>query len=608
MHRFKERARGHPEQVALRHRRGEGWADITWRDYDGLVTRAAHGLTALGFEPGDRLAILAHNRPEWHVADLACLMLGGVTVPVYETSSAEQIAHILGNSEAKIAVVDSSLRVERVVEGRGGLPRLERVIGIDEGAGAESTWAELLTAGSEGRGSSLSDALGSIRAEDPATLVYTSGTTSRPKGVVITHRNIVWTADAVQSRIPIGPGARTLSYLPLSHIAERMVSHFLQIHYGSTTWFAESLVTVPEDLRACRPTYFFAVPRVWEKFFARFQEQTGGLGSSSLRGRLLRGALRVGRAKAEAEQASVRNGGALSEGRLPARLRLQHRLLDALVLAKVRSEMGLDECALPLSAAAPLDPELVWFFHSLGIRIAEGYGQTEDTGPTTWNPPEAVKIGTVGPALDGLELKLGEDGEILVRGGNVTPGYFRDEAATRALLDADGFMHSGDIGAIDELGYLTITERKKDLIITAGGKNVAPQEVENRIKRCDLVSQVVVVGDRRPFLTALITLDEDNVVEWAERRGLATDLAVLAGDELLLEEIGAHVASVNESFSRIEEVKKFRVLERDFAQEADEVTPTLKVKRRRVNETYAAVIEAMYDKRSPSAASASPPQ
>lgn len=608
VHRFRERARSHPEQVALRCKRAGEWVDITWREYESSVVRVARGLVGLRFERGDRLAILAHNCPEWHIADLACLLLGGVTVPVYETSSAEQIAHILTDSEARFVVVDDPLRVAKVVEVRADLPHLERLIGMEEKAGEDITWAELLATGSEVEESAALQTFDSIGPDDPATLVYTSGTTGRPKGVVITHRNIVWTADAVQGRIPIGPGARTLSYLPLSHIAERMVSHFLQIHYGSTTWFAESLATVPDDLRACRPTYFFAVPRVWEKFHARYQERVGALDPGSLRSRLLRRALQVGRARAEAEQTSVKSGDTLSEAPLPLRLRLQHVLFDALVLRTVRSGMGLNECALPLSAAAPLDPELLWFFHSLGIRIAEGYGQTEDTGPTTWNPPEAIKIGTVGPALDGLELKLGDDGEVLARGDNLSPGYFKDRDATRGLIDADGFMHSGDVGTIDALGYLTITERKKDLIITAGGKNVAPQEVESRIKRCQLVSQVVVVGDRRPFLTALITLDEDRAAQWAAKLGLSNDLASLAGDGRLLEEIGEHLAEVNESFARVERVRKFRVLERDFRQEADEMTPTLKVKRRQVSEAYAEVIESMYDEASPPSAWARAPE
>ncbi|MGH2819040.1 MAG: AMP-dependent synthetase/ligase, partial [Actinomycetota bacterium] len=270
--------------------------------------------------------------------------------------------------------------------------------------------------------------------------------------------------------------------------------------------------------------------------------------------------------------------------------------------------VGLGECRLSLSAAAPLNPELIWFFHSIGIKITEGYGQSEDNGPTTWNPPDAVKIGTVGTALPGIQLKLAEDGEILAKGGNVTPGYYKNEEATRELIDEDGWMHSGDVGEIDRHGYLKITDRKKDLIITAGGKNVAPQEIENKLKFHGLISQVVVIGDRRPFLTALITLDEEKAPEWARQHGIDGDVAAIAGHERTLKEMQSTIDELNESLAKVEGIKKFRVLERDFLQEENEITPTLKVKRKQIGEFYAGIIEEMYRKDTPESGSARAPE
>jgi long-chain acyl-CoA synthetase len=425
--------------------------------------------------------------------------------------------------------------------------------------------------------------------------------------VMLTHSNIWWTAVHSQSRLPLGDlselatDARTLSYLPLSHIAERMISHFLHIFYGTETWFAESMDTVPQDLAACEPTYFFGVPRVWEKFYARIQDALDEDPSSptdKIKRALLKQALAAGQRVTEAEQEAVAAGGKLEDAKLKPLLRAKHSVLEKLVLQKLRRRVGLGQCGLALSAAAPLNPNITAFFHALGIKITEGYGQSEDSGPTCWNPPDAMKIATVGPPLDGVEVTIAPDGEILVRGGNVTPGYYKNEAATQELLDGSGFMHSGDIGVLDEFGYLTITDRKKDLIITAGGKNIAPQEIENRIKLHPLVSHVVVIGDQRPFLSALITLDPDKLPAWNE--GKAEGSAFASSEQAaVLHEIEIAIEEVNKSFSHSEGIRKFRVLERDFLEEENEITPTLKVKRKQINEKYDDAIEEMYRERSP---------
>lgn len=612
---FWDRTQTTPNKSALRYKENGVWTDISWADYGTRVRTVGKGLLALGFGHGDKMSLLSKNRPEWHVADIACLSIGGATVPVYATNSPEQVAYIVEHSDTKIVVVEDLDQLDKVLKMRSELPKLEKVIvisGYDNSADKDLvlSWDDLIAAGNALPDEHFDDARTKVGPGDLATFVYTSGTTGPPKAVMLTHANVWFTCESGRKMIaPPDPArARTISYLPLSHIAERMISHFLHIYYGSQTWFAESLDTLLDDLKEVKPTYFFAVPRVWEKFYAGIQGKLAAADPNDRKVKLALSAIETGREVTKLEQAAVDDGKNLSDARLPLGLKLKHRLLDKLVLTKLREAIGLDQCDLPLSAAAPLNPELIWFFHSIGIKIAEGYGQSEDNGPTTWNPAEAVKIGTVGKPMPGVEVKIAEDGEILARGANVSPGYYKDEEATRELIDSEGWMHSGDVGELDEHNYLKITDRKKDLIITAGGKNIAPQELENRIKFHNLISQVVVIGDRRPFLSALITLDEEAVPAWAAAHGIEGDLAQVAGNELTLKELEVWMDSINEKLAKVEGIKKFRVLERDFRQEDNEITPTLKAKRRQINEIFAEAIEGMYDKESPRSASASAPE
>jgi long-chain acyl-CoA synthetase len=609
--RFHEHVRNRPDKVALRYKSVGDWRDITWRDYGEAVKKSAKSLLSLGFQHSDKVALLSGNRPEWHIADVAAMSIGGATAAIYATNSPEQVAYIIGHSEARIAFVDVTDQLEKILKMRSDLPRLEKVV-VFEGYEGDAngdfvmTWDDFLALGREVDDSRYDDATRAVKPDDLATFVYTSGTTGPPKGVMLTHSNIWWTATHSEQHIPIGDAdnGRALSYLPLSHIAERMISHLLQIYYGTQTWFAESLDTLLADLQTCKPTYFFGVPRVWEKFYAGFQAmaaQPPKDKSEERKKKLARKAIEVGREVTKHEQEAVARGGKMTDARTSLGVKLQHAVLDKLVLVKIRERFGLDQCQLALSAAAPLNPDLIWFFHSIGIKITEGYGQSEDNGPTTWNPPDAVKIGTVGTALPGMEVKIAEDGEILARGGNVMAGYYKDEAATKDAIDADGWLRSGDVGEFDEHGYLKITDRKKDLIITAGGKNVAPQEIENRIKFHHLISQVVVIGDRRPFLTALVTLDEEKAPAWASGQGIEGDVAAIANHERTLKEIEGAINDVNRNLAKVEGVKKFRVLERDFLQEENEITPTMKVKRKQINENYGGAIEDMYDQASPTA-------
>ena len=614
--RFGEQVEGRPDKVALRFKSNGEWRAISWRDYGNLVRRAGKGLLALGVDRSDRMALLSRNRPEWHIADIACLSVGATTAPVYATNSPEQVGHVVGNSESKIAVVENTEQLEKILKVRSELPDLEKVVVIEGHEGGSDgdfviTWDELLEAGTETGDDAFYDARSGVEPGDLATLVYTSGTTGTPRGVMLTHANIWWTAERSEERIPLPEraNARTISYLPLSHIAERMISHFLQIYYGSETWFATSIQTLVDDLKECKPTYFFGVPRVWEKFYAGIEARMAAADPNDRKTKLARRAMRVGRAVTDAEQAAVARGERMTDARVGWGTRIQHAALDRLVLHKIRAAFGLERCRLSLSAAAPLSSDLIFFFHSIGIKITEGYGQSEDCGPTAWNPPDAVKIGTVGTPFPGVDVTVAEDGEVVVRGGNVSPGYYKDEAATADVIDPRGWLHSGDVGELDEFNYLRITDRKKDILITAGGKNVAPQEIENRLKAHPLISQVVVLGDRRPFLTALITLDEDKVPEWAREHGEPDDaVATVANSREVHKELTAVIDEVNGGLARVEGVKKFRVLERDFLQSENEITPTLKVRRKQIGETYAEVIDDMYRDDSPPVGSARAPE
>jgi long-chain acyl-CoA synthetase len=422
-----------------------------------------------------------------------------------------------------------------------------------------------------------------VEPDDVATIVYTSGTTGMPKGVILTHRNVVWTADSLFQVYTEDENGRRQSYLPLAHIAERITGHFTQAFLGIQTWFAMSLDTMLQDLQDCRPTVFFAVPRVWEKFHAGIMAKLAEREEAERQ--MFDGLMTLAVAAVELKQEGIE----ITEENVQA---LQ--MADQMAFGPIRTLLGLDQAKLLISGAAPINPDLLKFFHAIGLPVAVVYGQTEDSGPATLNPPERIKIGSVGPALPGVEVRLADDGEILVRGGNVFQGYYRNPEGTEAAL-RDGWLYTGDVGVMDEDGYVTITDRKKDLIITAHGKNIAPQESESRLKYHPLVSQAVVIGDRRPYLVALITLDPDVAGRFAAERDLpSTDPAGLAREPAVLEAIQGVVDAVNAEFSSAEQIKRFHVLPRDFSIEDEEVTPTLKVRRRAIVERYGDVIEALY--------------
>ncbi|MEX2459584.1 MAG: long-chain fatty acid--CoA ligase [Actinomycetota bacterium] len=578
------------DRPALSSREGDAWNTLNWHDYGEAVKEAALGLIALGLEPKQTVGILSSNRPEWHIADVAGFTAGGTTVPVYLTNSPSQVAYILGHSDAQFVFLENEEQLLKIEKERDELPALEHAVIFDGAASADGfvlTMDELRAKGralAEEQPDLYESRWKDVEPDDTITIVYTSGTTGPPKGAMLSHKNVVFTVKSLYERMPepMNEGRR-VSFLPLSHIAERDTSHFLGIYAGLHVYFAESLDTLARDLAEVKPTVLFAVPRVWEKFYAGIQAKLAALPDEQRQ----MAEMAVGGAKmaVEARQAGQE---------VPEELQQRLQMADQMLFAPVRAALGLDEALSLVSGAAPINPDIIKFFHGIGLPIAEVYGQTEDCGPTSLNPRERIKIGTVGPPLDGVEVRIADDGEVLVRGDNVFQGYFKNPEATAEMLEG-GWMHSGDVGELDEDGYLTITDRKKDLIITAAGKNIAPQELENRLKYHPLISQAVIIGDRRPFLSALVTLDPEALAKWAADQGLgATDPAELRDSPELEAQIAGAVEAVNAEFSRAEQIKKWTVLDRDFLQEEDEITPTLKVRRRAIVEKYADAIEAMY--------------
>jgi len=587
---FNDNVRETPGLPALRRRVGTGWEILTWADYGRAVSEVTAALAELGIGAGEQVGILSNNRIEWHIADLGTLANGSVTVPLYQTSSAEQVAYILGHSESRLCFVENHELLAKILQVKDELPKLDRVVVFDDAERFDDpflvSFPELRAIGQarlQHDPALFEERVAAVTPDQLATLVYTSGTTGPPKGAMISHANIMWTIRSAVSLLDIHQGERFLSFLPLSHIAERMISDFASVAVRGETWFARSLATVAEDLRDCHPTVFFAVPRVWEKFQEAILEKMSE--EHGIKRLIIDGYVGLGERVAT-------DGGATHRPHLWEKL--PYAALDAAVGAKIRQELGLDEAHVLITAAAPIHPDLIHWFHALGLPLLELYGQTEVCGPTSCNPPWDNRIGTVGLALPGVRVEIAGDGEILVKGGNVCVGYFRDPIGTAQLIDEDGWMHSGDVGTLSESGYLRVTGRKKDLIITAAGQNIAPQEIEMDLRYHELVSEAVVIGERRRYLTALLTLDADALVNWAERHGKVASYESLAEDPDLQAEMDRIVDEVNSKRSRVEHIRKYRVLPHDFTIAEGEMTPTLKVRRAAVTDAYADLIEEMY--------------
>lgn len=582
---FRTRVSQHSDAPALRHKTPDGaWEVRTWREYEQQVRALSRALAAEGVAAGDMVATISGNRPEYHITDLAILALGATAVPVYQTNSAEQVRYVLGDSGAVAVVCEDAEQCAKVDAVRHDLPDLKVTVTMSDGD-ADTDIASLIEKGTEldtAEPEAYRRSIDTVSPDDLACLIYTSGTTGPPKGVMLSHANVIWVARSLGQVIDPEP-FRALSFLPLAHIIEREVSHYGMIYFGGETWFGGGIDTLKDDLVDCRPTVFFAVPRLYEKFEVAIEQSIGEITGS--RGRLARAALRTGKRIARARADG--NGPRWAD-------RLTYPVLDVLVGRRLRKQAGLNRVQVIAVGAAPSVEDTIVFFHAIRLPVGEGYGLTECTGIATVNPPEDTRIGTVGRPIPGVEVGLADDNEILIRGGNVFQGYWNQPDKTAATMADDDWLLTGDLGALHADCYLSVTGRKKDLIITAGGKNIAPQNIESALRAYEVVSQAVVVGDGRKYLTALITLDRDVVEPWARERGLDVDYAEVVASAEVHDAIERAVDNVNADLAKAEQIKRFTILPEDFTQEEGLVTPTMKARRDRIAERYADEIEEMY--------------
>jgi long-chain acyl-CoA synthetase len=572
---------------------GDGWQTLTWAQARQQVRELAAGFAALGLAPGERVALMLPNRTEHVLADLAAVHAGGLGVTIYATLAPEQIAFVAGDCDARIAVLDGAGELARWQPVLAQLPGLKRIIVRDAAACPAGepylSWDAFAALGKEryaadpGR---VGDRVAAITVDDPAALLYTSGTTGNPKGVLLTHHNIEYELACAQDMGLIPHGARWVSYLPLAHIAERMFSIYLPIHNATHVHFCPDPAQLVRVVGKVRPNGFFGVPRVWEKIRAGI-EALFTLEQDEAKRAAVAQAMDTGRRYVEACQ----------YGRtMPPGLEAEFAAADAAVLAPIRGLLGLGEAEIVSSAAAPLPPEVAAFFSGLGMKILDIYGMTETTGAFTTNRPEGFKLGTVGRPYPGMEVRIAEDGEILVRGPLTTPGYLNRPDLTADLIDSGGWLHTGDIGRLDDDGFLSVVDRKKELIITAGGENIAPAAIEGLLVAHPLVGQALAYGDGRKYVVALLTLDGEVAPAWAKARGIDPgSLAELAADPVVLAEVGAAVAAANERLARVQQVKQWRLLPVEWTAETEELTPTLKLRRRIVHAKYADVLDTLYD-------------
>jgi long-subunit acyl-CoA synthetase (AMP-forming) len=579
---FQLTAAANPERVALRTKGGE--SELTWGEYADSVRRLAAGFAALGLGRGQTLGVMLSNRPEFHFADTAAMHLGATPFSVYNTYSPEQIEYLVGDAECPIVVTEQAF-VERIVAVQKSCRKLEHVVVVDGVApDGALTLDDVMERGDAGFDFDAS--WKSVKPEDILTLIYTSGTTGPPKGVQLTHDNLIQAVRSFDKIIAFPNDGRVVSYLPMAHIAERNCSHYLPLMLGFTTTCCPNPREVIAYLPEVRPTWFFAVPRIWEKLKAALEAGMAAEQDEE-RKKAAQWAFDVGLRKVKFEQAGEE---------VPEDLAAEYAKADEQVLSKIRSMLGLDELESLNVGAAPTPREVIEFFHALGLPLAELWGMSETTGAGTCNPPEKVKIGTVGPAAPGIEIKLAEDGELLIRGPVVMAGYRNAPDKTAETIDSDGYLHTGDIGELDEDGYLKIVDRKKELIINAGGKNMSPANIEAKVKAAHpLIGQAIAIGDGRPYNVALITLDPDVAPAFAQQRGIDdTSFESVSANDAVREEVQRGVDAANESLARVEQIKKFTILPTDWEPGGDELTPTMKLKRKPIAEKYRDEIEALY--------------
>ena len=588
---FWSRVERTPDRPAQQTKRDGKWVTLTWREVGEAVREVALGLIALGRQKGDAVAILSASRAEWVQADFAILSAGCVTVPIYPSYPPDLIAFVVNDSQARTLIVEDPTQLAKALEARPKMDALEHIVvmsGYDapQPPAMVRTWETLRRLGrdnADAHRSTLAERVASTRGDDVATIVYTSGTTGNPKGVVQTHANHMAALAASGKATPVEEGWVHLLFLPLAHSFARLES-FLGVYHGLTTAFAENLDKLSDNLREVRPHFICSVPRVYEKVYAKVL--AGAQAGSPVKQKIFRWAMDVGRQVSRLQR----------EGKpIPAALDVRRKLATKLVFSKLHAALG-GRLLWAVSGGAPLAREIAEFFHAAGILVLEGYGLTETCPVLTFNRVDHYKFGSVGQALPGVELKIAADGEIMARGANIaTRGYFKQPAATAEAFDAEGWFHTGDIGHVDGDGFLYITDRKKDLIVTAGGMNIAPQNIENLLKADPFVSQAMVYGDRKPYPVALITLNPEELAKFAREQGLlASDASVIVKHPKVVERVERLVEEKNTHLQSYAKIKKFTVLADDFTQDGGELTPTLKVKRKVVSEKYRDTLEELY--------------
>ncbi|MGH2392441.1 MAG: AMP-dependent synthetase/ligase [Candidatus Limnocylindria bacterium] len=584
-----QRAEATPRRVAMRKKDLGIWKQYTWADYAERAAAVGLGLRALGVTPGDRVAIHSLNRPAWALADMGSQGIGAVTVGVYPTPPAAELAYLLEHSGSKVLIAEDEEQVDKALEVRANLPELERIVvidprGVDVSDSGLMTFAELEALGrTQGGATDYAALVAEVDPAKPALIVYTSGTTGPPKGAMLSHANLLAAARNGAREFDVSPDDEVLSYLPLCHIAERLISVINAIAHGYVVNFGNGVDDLAADLREVQPTFFLGVPRVWEKLLAGItirMEDAGWLKRANFRFWMSRGT-RLARKR--------------WHGKLGPLGTLEYALGWLLLYRSLRQKIGMSRVRYALSGAAPIAPQVLEFFWALGVPVLEGYGMTENTAQATVTPAEDVRLGKVGVAVHDCELRIGDDGEILTRGPGTFLGYFRDPEATARAIGADGWLHTGDIGYLDDDGYLTISDRKKDIIITAGGKNISPSEIENALKVSPYVREAIVIGDRRKYLVALIGIELDTVGSRAQQRRIPfTTYADLSSKPEVVDLIGGVVDEVNETLAQAEQVKRFALLPKELDHEDGEVTATQKVKRRTIEHAFGPMIEGLY--------------
>ncbi len=579
-------------RVALREKDLGIWKRISWNDYYGHVRNFAMGLKALGFEPGDKISILGDNCCEWLYADLAAQSLHGIAVGIYPTDVARQVKYILKNSDSKFVVVKDQEQVDKVLQVKDDLPLLKKIVVIDM-KGLRKYKEPLLISFQEVERMGqrfhqempnfFEESIRSTRAEDVAIIVYTSGTTGDPKGAMISHKGMISMVRGLSKVLDFNPNDSVVSALPLCHIAERMFSLIFPMYVGYTVNFAESISTLQEDLKEISPTVFLNVPRIWEKIHSNILIRMED--AVFFKRWIFNTMLLIGERVSQYK---------LKNKTIPIIWRILYWLAYFTLFRPLKNQIGLLQTRIFVSGAAPLSPDLMKFYHSIGIPVRECYGMTEMSGISTMPRESEIRIGGVGPPLPGIEIKIAEDGEILQRGDSVFVGYYGNPKATKETI-VNGWLHTGDVGRVDEEGFLYLTDRKKDIIITAGGKNITPSEIENKLKFSPYIKEAIVIGDRRKYLTCLIQLDFENVANWAQNNKIPyTTYKSLATNPEVYKLIGKEVERVNKFFSRVETIKKFTILEKELDPDDEEVTATMKVRRAIIEKKYKEIIEAMY--------------